>query len=81
MDGQMSEEIRIGILVRVRMNEMVSEAARAFLSIPGNEGKSAWPMWRRKDGSGVAMSFGSTLLEEAGGIDRLFAGWVLDCGK
>ncbi len=55
MDGQMSEEIRIGILVRVEMQRA--------------------GMWRRKDGGLISCSFGSTLLEEAGGILKLVREW------
>ena len=81
MDGQMSEDIRIGILVRTRMSQLVVDMEREFRATPGNENTSRCAMWRRKDGSSVPMSFGSTLLEIAGGIDRLFSEWVLDLGK
>ncbi len=53
MDGQMSEDIRIGIMVRL---DMAGE-------------------WRRKNGGLIGYSFCSTLLEEAGGIRKLFEEW------
>lgn len=74
MDGMMSEDIRIGILVRSRMEQVAREAKRAFYAAnPGVEGYSGW---RLKDGTGVAgYSFCSSLIEMAGGIDRLFSEW------
>lgn len=65
MDGQMSEDIRIGILVRTRMGQIAADV--------GEYGG----MWHRKDGTMTPMTFGSTLLEISGGIDRLFAEWEL----
>jgi len=68
MDGQMSEDIRIGILVRTRLQQLAREAMAS-----GRDGS-----WRRKAGDGSwAMTFGSSLLEDAGGIDRLFAEWEM----
>jgi len=64
----MSEDIRIGIMVRVRMQELASAATR-----PDGYGG----MWKRKDGKGCPMPFSSVLLQEAGGIDRLFSEWEL----
>jgi hypothetical protein len=74
MDGLMSEDIRIGIMVRTRMRQVQREAEERIYAETGK-----WPClsWCRKDGKSVGMSFCSTLMEDAGGIDRLFAEWEL----
>jgi hypothetical protein len=66
VDGQMCEDIRIGIAVR-----------QAFGSGAVNK------MYRRKDlgdgrGCGISMSFGSTVIECAGGFRRFLDEWEED---
>lgn len=68
MDGLMSEDIRIGILVRTRMEKLARDSMQ-----PNGYGG----MWKRKDGTGCPMTFNSCLLQESEGIDRLFAEWEL----
>lgn len=72
----MSEEIRIGIMVGVRVRQIVREAEeRADASEPGVYHCAEWV---RKDRDGTPFGgFSSTLLEVAGGIDRLFSEWAL----
>lgn len=57
MDGQMCEEIRIGIYARLAW-----------------AGKG----YKRKDGSGSSYSFGSTLIEIAGGFKKFLEEWEED---
>ena len=79
MDGLMCEDIRLGIMVRTRMEQMAREAEAVWRS--ANPGKPLYFIdWKRRVGISTAMSFSSPLIEIAGGIDRLFAEWELVVG-
>ena len=71
----MSEEIRIGVLVRARFAQIRRDAVAAFeREHPGVFFNDGWR--RRTDGPhAVFWDFESALLEEAGGVDRLLAEW------
>jgi len=75
MDGQMSEDIRVGIMVGVRIRHLMREAEeRAIAADPGQFHVAEW---KKKGSSEPGTNFSSYVLEAAGGIDRLFAEWEL----
>jgi len=66
MDARMSEEIRIGVVVMARLDELRQEQRR--------QGFGGWLV--RKDGTASLCGVGwFDCIEQAGGIDRLFTEW------